>query len=62
MKRTEVYKDKAGEYRWRTLSGSDVVSDSGEGYESVKTALAAAKRENPEVTRVDVIEPTEEEA
>ena len=31
--RFEVYRDKAGEYRWRLLaSNREVVADSGEGY------------------------------
>ena len=31
--RFEVYRDKAGEYRWRLLaSNRQVVADSGEGY------------------------------
>ena len=31
--RFEVYRDKAGEYRWRLLSSNrQVVADSGEGY------------------------------
>lgn len=43
--RTEVYLDKAGEWRWRRIAGNgEIVADSGEGYSRKFDALMAAKR------------------
>lgn len=36
----EVYKDKAGEYRWRLqANNNEVIADSNEGYKSKDSAL-----------------------
>jgi len=36
----EVYKDRAGEYRWRLQAGNnEVVADSNEGYKSKASCL-----------------------
>lgn len=42
-----VYKDTAGEWRWRKrpLYGGDTVADSGEGYTRKSDAIEAAARE-----------------
>lgn len=38
--RIEVYKDAAGEWRWRALSGNGrIVAESGEGYKERRKAL-----------------------
>jgi uncharacterized protein YegP (UPF0339 family) len=40
----EVYRDKAGEYRWRLLANGRITADSGEGYtrrEDAHRAIAA---------------------
>jgi hypothetical protein len=41
-----VYEDESGEFRWRRVApNGEVVSDSGEGYESETGATEAANRE-----------------
>lgn len=42
-----VYKAADG-WRWHKVSSSDIVSESGEGYENKADAVAAAERENPD--------------
>jgi len=50
MDRVLVYKDKAGEWRWKRVAGNNrVVSDSGEGYKRRWRAVWAAKRQNPNI-------------
>jgi uncharacterized protein YegP (UPF0339 family) len=43
----EIYKDQAGEFRWRLQDGNNrIIADSGEGYEeksSVETAIENVK-------------------
>jgi len=55
----EVYKDKAGEYRWRLrATNSNVIAASGEGYKEKRSCLSAiesVKKDAPEA-------PIEEEA
>jgi uncharacterized protein YegP (UPF0339 family) len=42
--RTEVYKDAAGEWRWRRVAGNgEVIADSGESYTRKYDALMAAE-------------------
>lgn len=42
----EVYKDSAGEFRWRRIAANGkIVADSSEGYEGLQGALDAAHRE-----------------
>jgi uncharacterized protein YegP (UPF0339 family) len=41
--KVEVYKDKAGEYRWRAIDGiGGIVADSGEGYKTEREAYMGA--------------------
>ena len=52
--KVELYKDEAGEWRWRRVATrgnlpDEIVADSGEGYVSQSHALEAAQRENPDV-------------
>jgi uncharacterized protein YegP (UPF0339 family) len=48
---TEIYEDKAGEWRWRRKAGNhEIIADSGEGYESRPGAIRAANRVFPPVT------------
>jgi uncharacterized protein YegP (UPF0339 family) len=45
-----IYRDAAGEYRWRLWSGSDIIADSGQGYSSPQAAergVLAVKRVAP---------------
>jgi uncharacterized protein YegP (UPF0339 family) len=37
--RFEVYEDKAGKWRWRLISGGDIIADSAQGYASKEGAL-----------------------
>jgi uncharacterized protein YegP (UPF0339 family) len=42
--KTEVYRDKAGDWRWRRIaSNGEIVADSGEGYSRKFDALMAAR-------------------
>ena len=45
-----VYRDKAGEYRWRRIApgNGETVADSGEGYTRKGDATEAAEREFPD--------------
>lgn len=45
----QVFKDKAGEYRWRRVSANhvDIVSESGEGYKKLAYAMEQAGKLNP---------------
>lgn len=50
-----VYKDAAGEWRWRLRSGGDIIADSAEGYYSKQgadRAIATVKRVVPSATIV----------
>jgi len=41
----EVYRDTAGEYRWRLRAvNGNILADSGEGYETSTSALEAVDR------------------
>lgn len=53
MDKTEVYQDKAGEWRWRRKApNGEIIADSNEGYDSKWNAQRAAERvfrNDPEV-------------
>jgi uncharacterized protein YegP (UPF0339 family) len=41
----DVYKDKAGEFRWRLVApNGKIIADGGEGYSTRASAVRAAKR------------------
>jgi uncharacterized protein YegP (UPF0339 family) len=42
-----VNEDEVGEYRWKLVSGSDVIADSAEGYRHKGYAITMAKQLNP---------------
>ena len=42
-----VYEDEAGEYRWKLVSGSDVIADSAEGYRHKGYAITFGEKPNP---------------
>lgn len=45
MDRTEVYQDRAGEWRWRRIApNGETIADSGEGYTTEHDAERAAER------------------
>jgi uncharacterized protein YegP (UPF0339 family) len=44
MWKFQIYRDRAGEYRWRLVApNGDIIADSGEGYESRYNAKRAAE-------------------
>ncbi|MDC8011691.1 YegP family protein [Tahibacter soli] len=48
--RFEVYQDAANEWRWRLISSSDIIANSGEGYASkgnAQRAIDSVKRVVP---------------
>ena len=50
MSSFELYEDSAGEYRWRLVSGNDIVADSSEGYSSksaARDALGSVQEDAP---------------
>ena len=57
MYKFEVYKDKAGEYRWRLVaSNGQTIATGGEGYSSKASALAgieSVKKNAPDAAVVD---------
>lgn len=53
-RRVHIYKDDAGEYRWRRVAmNGEVVADSAEGYTRKHDACGAALNENPGLTLFD---------
>lgn len=55
LERVEVYKDAAGEWRWRAKAGNHkIVSESGEGYKNRMYAHKVARSLFPS-TRVDFV-------
>jgi uncharacterized protein YegP (UPF0339 family) len=58
MYKFEVYKDKAGEYRWRLVApNGQSIADSGEGYSSKESCLegiASVKKNAPDAQIVEV--------
>lgn len=50
--RVHVYRDKAGKYRWRAFSGSDIVGESGQGYVRRGYCAGMAKKRNPDAELV----------
>ena len=43
--KTVIYRDKAGEYRWRRVApNGEIIADSGEGYTRLSDAERAASR------------------
>lgn len=47
----EVYKDGAGQWRWRRVAGNGrIVADSGEGYANRSDCIEMAHSENPGVS------------
>jgi uncharacterized protein YegP (UPF0339 family) len=57
MYKFEVYKDKAGEYRWRLVApNGQSIADSGEGYSSKESCLegiASVKKNAPDAQIVE---------
>lgn len=54
--RFEVYQDAANEWRWRLISSSDIIADSGQGYATkvgAEKGIAAVKRVAPDAPIVD---------
>lgn len=41
--RVEVYRDSAGEWRWRLRYGGDIIADSSEGYTRRRDCLRALR-------------------
>lgn len=57
--RVEVYRDDAGEWRWRRFAGNgELVSESGEGYANKSHAVTQAVKLNDEPDMVVTIEGT----
>lgn len=56
MSSFEVYEDEAGEYRWRLISGDDIIADSGEGYSSKSGAKEAVQRLQEDAPTASVLE------
>lgn len=58
MYKFEVYKDKAGEYRWRLVAPNGrSIADSGEGYSSKESCLegiASVKKNAPDAQITEV--------
>jgi len=53
----EVYKDKAGEYRWRLKSGNGVqIASSGEGYSDKSGCMNGIKAVKRDAGDADVVE------
>jgi uncharacterized protein YegP (UPF0339 family) len=50
--RVHVYKDGAGKWRWRTISSSDIVSESGQGYVRRGYCARMAAIRNPDAELV----------
>lgn len=50
----EIYKDDAGEWRWRRKAPNHEVISQGEGYTDRFNALTGALRANPDVNTSDV--------
>lgn len=45
MARLEIYKDNAGEFRWRLVAKNGrIIADCGEGYSTASNARRAARR------------------
>ena len=56
MDKVEVYKDEAGEYRWRRKGpNGEKVSDSSEGYRSHIYTKERAAKLNPDCLIVDLV-------
>ena len=56
MDRVEVYKDEAGEFRWRRKNEQgEPRSDSGEGYKNHSYAKEVAAELNPDCLLVDLV-------
>jgi hypothetical protein len=63
MDRTQVYKDKSGEWRWRRKSeNGQVVSESGEGYKNLDFAMRMARELNEGTLIARVADDDEDEA
>jgi uncharacterized protein YegP (UPF0339 family) len=44
--RVEVYKDEAGEYRWKRIAPNNrIVADGGEGYTHLHDCMTSAERQ-----------------
>lgn len=57
--RFEVYRDSAGEYRWRLRHwNGNVIADSGEGYETKRGALDAVESVRKNAPNADVVDLT----
>jgi uncharacterized protein YegP (UPF0339 family) len=53
--RIEIYKDKAGEFRWRRVARNGrIVADSGEGYVSATNAIRAVKSRYGNEITIDI--------
>lgn len=51
----EIYEDEGGEYRWRLVSGGDIIADSGEGYGSEGRARDAVERVQEDAPGADIL-------
>lgn len=57
MAKFEIYKDKAGEWRWRLKSGNGVqIASSGEGYSDKSACLNGIKAVKRDAPDADVVE------
>jgi hypothetical protein len=43
--RVTVYRDSSGEWRWRHVKSSDIIAESGEGYDEFEYALERAEEQ-----------------
>jgi hypothetical protein len=43
--RVTVYRDNAGEWRWRHVKSTDTIAESGEGYDEFEYALERAEEQ-----------------
>lgn len=59
--KVEIFRDDAGEIRWRRLNGENgqEVSNSGEGYHNHMWALRAAQKLNKDVLTSNIIDLTD---
>lgn len=57
----ELYKDRAGEYRWRLrYQNGDIIADSGEGYKTKAGAMNGIESVKENASRADIKELTTE--
>lgn len=55
MARFEIYRDSAGEYRWRfRADNGNIVADSGQGYSSVRDCMRGVEAIKKQAKKADV--------